>query len=117
MDDLPYPAFAPGDRVAWDIDESLDLSELVPFIAKPFAPGNAFPADEVAGEKLAFDKALIGSCTNGGYQDLLEAAFGIRAGRERGYGKARQTIVVFSGFLGVKRQSGKQGPRGLRDAK
>ena len=43
-------------------------------IAKPFSPGNAFPAEEVARERLTFDKALIGSCTNGSYDDLLQAA-------------------------------------------
>ncbi|MDQ6711487.1 MAG: aconitase family protein, partial [Candidatus Dormibacteraeota bacterium] len=58
---LPYPVIQPGSVVSWDIDETLDLSELVPFVAKPFAPGNAFPADEVALEKLRFDKAFIGS--------------------------------------------------------
>jgi len=111
MRDLPYPRFAPGDRVAWDIDETLDLSELVPFIAKPFAPGNAFPADEVAAEKLTFDKALIGSCTNGGYDDLLEAALVIRAGRDRGYEKAPKTFVVFPGSGGVKKDIEKPEPR------
>ena len=43
-------------------------------IAKPFSPGNAFPAEEVAREHLTFDKAMIGSCTNGSYDDLLTAA-------------------------------------------
>ena len=43
----------------------------VPMIAKPFSPGNAFPAEEVARERLTFDKAMIGSCTNGSYDDLL----------------------------------------------
>ena len=43
----------------------------MPMIAKPFSPGNAFPADEVARERLTFDKAMIGSCTNGSYDDLL----------------------------------------------
>jgi 3-isopropylmalate/(R)-2-methylmalate dehydratase large subunit len=101
--DLPYPRFEPGEQVAWDLDETLDLSELVPFIAKPFAPGNAFPADEVALEKLTFDKAFIGSCTNGGYDDLLEAALVIRAGRERGFEKAPKAFVIFPGSGGVKR--------------
>jgi 3-isopropylmalate/(R)-2-methylmalate dehydratase large subunit len=109
--DLPYPAFAPGDRVGWEIDETLDLTELVPYIAKPFAPGNAFSADEVAAEKLAFDKALIGSCTNGGYDDLLEAALVIRAGREQGYEKAPKEFVVFPGSGGVKRDIEKPEPR------
>jgi len=108
---LPYPRFEPGDQVAWDIDETVDLSELVPFIAKPFAPGNAFPADEVALEKLAFDKAFIGSCTNGGYDDLLEARVVLRAGRERGFEKAPKTFVIFPGSGGVKRDIENPEPR------
>ncbi|MDQ6711496.1 MAG: aconitase family protein, partial [Candidatus Dormibacteraeota bacterium] len=92
-------------------DETLDLSELVPFVAKPFAPGNAFPADEVALEKLRFDKAFIGSCTNGGYDDLLEAALVIRAGREKGFEKAPQEFVVFPGSGSVKRDIENPEPR------
>src|ERR1700674_1768905 len=108
---LPYPRFEPGDQVVWDIDETLDLSELVPLIAKPFAPGNAFPADEVALEKLAFDKAFIGSCTNGGYDDLLEAALVIRSGREHGFEKAPKAFVIFPGSGGVKRDIENPEPR------
>jgi 3-isopropylmalate/(R)-2-methylmalate dehydratase large subunit len=111
MQDLPYPQLQPGEAVEYDIDETLDLSELVPFIAKPFAPGNAFPASEVALEKLPFDRAFIGSCTNGGYDDLLEAALVIRAGREKGFEKAPQTFVVFPGSGGVKRDIEKPEPR------
>ena len=40
-------------------------------MAKPFSPGNAFAAADVARERIRFDKAYIGSCTNGSYQDLL----------------------------------------------
>ena len=54
-----------------------------PMIAKPFSPGNAFPADEVARERITFDKAMIGSCTNGSYDDLLQAALVLRAAREQ----------------------------------
>jgi 3-isopropylmalate/(R)-2-methylmalate dehydratase large subunit len=111
MTELPYPRFGPGNAVAWDIDETLDLSELVPFIAKPFAPGNAFPAEEVAVERLQFDKAMIGSCTNGGYDDLLEAALVIRAGQEKGYQKAPKEFVVFPGSGGVKRDIENPEPR------
>jgi 3-isopropylmalate/(R)-2-methylmalate dehydratase large subunit len=111
MQDLPYPRLQPGEEVAYEIDESIDLSELVPFIAKPFAPGNAFPASEVALEKLPFDRAFIGSCTNGGYDDLLEAALVVRAGREKGFEKAPQTFVVFPGSGGVKRDIENPEPR------
>src|SRR5207248_1711227 len=100
--DLPYPSFEAGDQVAWDIDETLDLSELVPFIAKPFAPGNAFPADEVALEKLTFDKAFIGSCTNGGYDDLLGAAVGMRSGRGHGFEKGPKACGGFPGAGSVE---------------
>src|ERR1700693_3500856 len=58
ISDLPYPLLQPGEDVVYEIDETLDLTELVPFIAKPFAPGNAFPASEVALERLLFGKAL-----------------------------------------------------------
>ncbi|MEO6796574.1 MAG: aconitase family protein [Candidatus Dormibacter sp.] len=108
---LPYPTIKPGDDIAWDIDETLDLSELVPYVAKPFAPGNAFPADEIAQEKLRFDKAFIGSCTNGGYDDLLEAALVLRAGREKGFEKAPQQFVVFPGSGSVKRDIENPEPR------
>ena len=70
-------------------------------IAKPFSPGNAFPADEVARERLTFDKAMIGSCTNGSYDDLLTAALVIRAARAQGATKAAKEFVVFPGSGGV----------------
>src|SRR5207302_420200 len=108
---LPYPAFGPGEDVVWDIDEELDLSAVEPLIAKPFAPGNAFPASEVARERLAFDKAFIGSCTNGGYSDLLEAALVLRAARERGVSKATKEFVVFPGSGAVKRDIERTDPR------
>src|SRR6185503_9251926 len=78
---LPYPRIAPGANVKWEIDETLVLDDVRPMIAKPFSPGNAFPAEEVAKEKISFDKAMIGSCTNGGYDDLLSAALVIKAAR------------------------------------
>src|SRR5207237_5130859 len=74
--DLPYPRFAPGVDARYEIDETLDLSEVVPLIAKPFSPANAFPATEVARERPSFDKAFIGSCPHGRYGRLLAAARG-----------------------------------------
>ena len=100
--DLPYPRFAPGADARYEIDEVLDLSEVVPLIAKPFSPGNAFPAEEVARERIAFDKAFIGSCTNGGYSDLLEAALVLRAARDKGAKRAEKQFVIFPGSGGVK---------------
>ena len=75
-------------------------------IAKPFSPGNAFAADEVARQHLTFDKALIGSCTNGSYDDLLGAALVIRAARETGLKSVPKSVhfIVFPGSGTVRQQ-------------
>jgi 3-isopropylmalate/(R)-2-methylmalate dehydratase large subunit len=104
MTELPYPPIQPGSDARYEIDEALDLSEVRPMIAKPFSPGNAFPAGDVARERLAFDKALIGSCTNGSYDDLLAAALVIRAARGSGAMRTARPLVIFPGSGGVARQ-------------
>ena len=102
--DLPYPPLAPGADAVYAIDETLDLSGVAPMIAKPFSPGNAFPAEEIARERITFDKALIGSCTNGSYDDLLTAALVIRAAIKHGVDKVAQPFVIFPGSGGVRQQ-------------
>ncbi len=103
--DLLYPTIAPGEEATYELDETLTLTEVVPMVAKPFSPGNAFPASEVARERIAFDKALIGSCTNGSYDDLLQAALVLQAARGGGGGvHVARKLVVFPGSGGVKRQ-------------
>jgi 3-isopropylmalate/(R)-2-methylmalate dehydratase large subunit len=113
--ELLYPsaraALAPGADVAWAIDETLALPEVRPMIAKPFSPGNAFPAEEVARERLTFDKAMIGSCTNGGYDDLLSAALVLRAARAQGVRRAAREFVVFPGSGGVRQRIENADPR------
>src|SRR5206468_7684001 len=109
--ELPYPPFAPGDDAVYEIDETLDLSGVMPMIAKPFSPGNAFPAEEVARERITFDKALIGSCTNGSYDDLLSAALVIRHARQHGARQAAKEFVIFPGSGGVGLQIERPDPR------
>jgi 3-isopropylmalate/(R)-2-methylmalate dehydratase large subunit len=101
--DLPYPRLAPGADAQYAIDEEFPLAAVAPMIAKPFSPGNAFPAEEVARERLTFDKALIGSCTNGSYDDLLQAALVLRAAREKGFDRVASTLAIFPGSGGVGR--------------
>ena len=99
---LPYPLVSAGKDAHYEIDETLDLSDVVPMIAKPYSPGNAFAADEIASEHLTFDKAYIGSCTNGSYDDLLQAALVVRDARDAGHTKAATDFVVFPGSGSVK---------------
>jgi 3-isopropylmalate/(R)-2-methylmalate dehydratase large subunit len=111
ISDLPYPPFAPGQDAAFEIDESFDLADVQPMIAKPFSPGNAYPAGEVARERITFDKAMIGSCTNGSYDDLLQAALVLRAAREQGVRKVEREFAIFPGSGGVGQQIEAPDPR------
>jgi 3-isopropylmalate/(R)-2-methylmalate dehydratase large subunit len=108
---LPYPRLAPGAEAIYELDQTVELSAVVPMIAKPFSPGNAFPADEVARERITFDKALIGSCTNGSYDDLLSAALVIHAARAQGFRQAARPFVIFPGSGSVKRMIENPDPR------
>jgi len=108
---LPYPPFVCGADARFEIDEAFDLGDVAPMIAKPFSPGNAFPAEDVAKERIEFDKAMIGSCTNGSYDDLLSAALVLMAARQKGLTKARKEFVVFPGSGGVKTAIERPDPR------
>jgi 3-isopropylmalate/(R)-2-methylmalate dehydratase large subunit len=111
MDELPYPEIVPGRDAVYDMLEVVELSEIVPMVAQPYSPGNAVPASEIAKERLAFDKAFIGSCTNGSYEDLLQAALVVKAARDGGHLHARREFVVFPGSGGVKSAIEKAEPR------
>jgi len=110
---LPYPPISPGEDARYEIDETLDLSEVVPLVAKPYSPGNAYPAEEIAKERITFDKALIGSCTNGGYEDLLGAALVVRAARDAGATRVAENtqFVIFPGSGLVKKRIENPDPR------
>ncbi len=111
MTGFPYPRLAPGTEARFEIDETFDLGEIVPMIARPFSPGNAHIASDVAEEKIEFDKAFIGSCTNGSYEDLLQAALILQAAASKGYTEARGEFVVFPGSAGVKEKIETPDPR------
>ena len=101
----------PGRRRRTTSTNALDLGEVEPLWRTPFSPGNATAASVLARERLTFDKALIGSCTNGSYDDLLQAALVVRAARERGAASAATELLVFPGSGGVARQIERSEPR------
>jgi homoaconitase/3-isopropylmalate dehydratase large subunit len=111
MTTFPYPRVRPGEAAQYAIDEELSLADVAPMIAKPFSPGNAYPAEEVARERLGFDKALIGSCTNGSYDDLLQAALVVYHARRAGATRTARPFLVFPGSGGVARQIERPDPR------
>ncbi|WP_224333607.1 aconitate hydratase [Haloprofundus halobius] len=67
-----YVDLQPDDDAEYADEIVIDLSDLEPLIAKPSMPDNVVPVREVAGESV--DQVIIGSCTNGGYPDILPSA-------------------------------------------
>ena len=67
-----YVEIGPDEDAEYDDQITIDLSELEPLIAKPSMPDNVVPVREVAGTSV--DQVMIGSCTNGGYEDILPSA-------------------------------------------
>ncbi|WP_256391988.1 aconitate hydratase [Natronoarchaeum rubrum] len=67
-----YVELQPDDDAEYDDEIVVDLSDLEPLIAQPSMPDNVVPVREVAGQSV--DQVILGSCTNGGYEDILPGA-------------------------------------------
>ncbi|SFR62388.1 aconitase [Halogeometricum rufum] len=67
-----YVELAPDEDAEYADQITVDLSDLEPLIACPSMPDKVVPVREVAGESV--DQVIVGSCTNGGYEDILPAA-------------------------------------------
>ncbi|MGH7589235.1 MAG: aconitate hydratase, partial [Gemmatimonadota bacterium] len=62
----------PDPDARYDDRMTIDLSSLEPLVACPSMPDHVVPVREVAGTPI--DQVVVGSCTNGGYEDLLAVA-------------------------------------------
>ncbi|MFT4889745.1 MAG: aconitate hydratase [Halobacteriales archaeon] len=67
-----YVELQPDEDAEYHEEVVVDLSDLEPLVAAPSMPDNVVPVREVAGKSV--DQVMIGSCTNGGYEDILPAA-------------------------------------------
>ncbi|WP_123536711.1 aconitate hydratase [Halosimplex salinum] len=67
-----FEAVAPDEDAEYHDQITVDLSDLEPLIAEPSMPDNVVPVREVEGVDV--DQVMIGSCTNGAYEDILPAA-------------------------------------------
>ncbi len=63
---------APDPDAGYDGRLTIDLASLEPLVACPTMPDNVVPVREVAGTPI--DQVMVGSCTNGGYEDLRAVA-------------------------------------------
>jgi aconitate hydratase len=67
-----YVELSPDDDAEYADQIVVDLSDIEPLVAAPSMPDNVVPVREVEGESV--DQVIVGSCTNGGYEDILPAA-------------------------------------------
>ncbi len=68
----PYTVYKADDDAVYDATYEIDLSEILPTVAFPHLPENTRTIDNVG--EVRIDQIVIGSCTNGHYKDLAEAA-------------------------------------------
>ncbi|WP_435067438.1 aconitate hydratase [Haloplanus sp. C73] len=84
-----YVPLAPDDDAEYDDEIVVDLSDIEPLIACPSMPDEVVPVREVAG--IETDQVLVGSCTNGAYEDILPVA---KMLRDREVAKQTEMIIA-----------------------
>ena len=67
-----FVSLAPDDDAEYADEITVDLGDLEPLIAQPSMPDNVVPVSEATGQSV--DQVIVGSCTNGAYEDILPAA-------------------------------------------
>lgn len=67
-----YKIYRADEDAVYDEVYEIDLSKIQPTVAFPHLPENTRTFDEI--ENIEIDQVVIGSCTNGHYKDLAEAA-------------------------------------------
>ena len=70
--DRPFDIVTSDADARYVFEKVYDVSTMEPVVAKPHRPDNRATVSEVAGTKL--DRAYIGSCTGGKFEDFLAAA-------------------------------------------
>ena len=70
--DREFSVYKADDDAVYDEVYEIDLSEIKPTVAFPHLPENTKTFDEIG--EIKIDQVVIGSCTNGHYKDLYEAA-------------------------------------------
>jgi len=82
-----YVDLQPDDDAEYAETIEVDLGELEPLVAAPSMPDNVAPVSEFEGTDV--EQVIVGSCTNGAYEDILPSAKMLE-GRE----VAKQTEMI-----------------------
>jgi len=65
-----YIELSADEGAEYDIEMTIDLSELNPMVAQPHMPDNVVEVKSVQGLKV--DQVAVGSCTNSSYTDMMK---------------------------------------------
>lgn len=84
-----YKVFEADEDAEYEAEYTIDLSTLRPAVAFPHLPENTKTVDEAGDVKI--DQVVIGSCTNGRFEDMKIAADILRG---RHVAKGVRTIVI-----------------------
>lgn len=84
-----YKVFEADEDAEYEAEYTIDLSTLRPTVAFPHLPENTKTVDEAGDVKI--DQVVIGSCTNGRFEDMKIAADVLRG---RHVAKGVRTIVI-----------------------
>jgi aconitate hydratase len=74
-----WSAHAPDADAEYDEHIELDLSAVTPLVALPGSPDKVVPVEQVAG--TAIEQVLVGSCTNGSWEDMWTVTSVVRGQR------------------------------------
>jgi len=96
----PRPVIA-GENAHYEKEESMDLSTVVPLVAKPHQPNNVVPASELS--DIIPDQIYIGSCTNSRIEDLRVVASFLKDH------KVKIHTLISPGSIGVQKQAENEG--------
>ncbi len=95
--------FAADEDAAYEKVIEINLSEIVPVVAKPHLPENTCPA--AALHDIRIDQVVIGSCTNGRLEDM-EAAWRILNGKKIADGVR---CIIIPGTMQILRECVERG--------
>ncbi|MFW6448390.1 MAG: aconitate hydratase [Halobacteriota archaeon] len=84
-----YVELQPDPDATYADEIVVDLGEIEPLVAAPSMPDNVEPVREVAGTEVA--QVIVGSCTNGAYEDVLAFA---KLLEDRRVDRATEVIVA-----------------------
>lgn len=87
----------------YESTETVNLNNISLQVACPYHPSNSINVYDIMKQRIKFQKAMIGSCTNGGYTDLYQAALILYLASMKGYKYiSKCNLIIYPGSKTVR---------------